>query len=333
MRTAIFALLLATAAAAPVLAQQSGDLEGRVTVVEKQLRAVQRKVFPGGNPGYFEPDMQAAPPAPDTSGTPAGSAVSDLTARVGALEASVRQLTNQTEVNNHRLDVLEQGFAKMKADTDSRLGQIEGGGAPAPGGQPGMPLPPPSPNAGAPVPQSGGAGSPPPFGPSGRKPLPAGVDAAPPPGGDTMGGQAAVDTAAPATPKTGDPAEDTYMAGYNLWNQKRYPEAEAKLKEVVDKYPNNRRASYAQNLIGRSYLDDNQLSSAADAFLASYKNFPRGERAPESLYYLGVTLTRLKKADRACRVFDELRDVYGATMNATLKSRVAQGRTDAKCGA
>jgi TolA-binding protein len=101
---------------------------------------------------------------------------------------------------------------------------------------------------------------------------------------------------------------------------------------VVAKYPDSARASYAQNLLGRSYLDDGQLSSAAEAFLTSYKRFPKGERASDSLYYLGVTLTQLKKSGQACQVFDEFRDVYGPTASATLKTRVAAGRADAKCG-
>jgi TolA-binding protein len=322
MRLAL-AFLLASAAT-PALAQSSAELGQRVDRVEKELRAVQRKVFPGGNPDYFEPQISAPVPVPTADGTPATSAVSDLTARVAALETQVRQLTNQSEVNNHRLDVIEQNYAKMQADTDYRLRQIETG------------------TAGA-APATGAA--PVPFGPGGRTSQPA--RPAPADTGDTMGDQARTDAAppaagpgpdtggapVPAVAKTGDPAEDGYMAGFQLWSQKRYAEAETQLKQVVAKYPTHKRASYAQNLLGRAYMDDGQLSTAADAFLTSYKKFPRGERAADSLYYLGVTLTKLKKQSQACQVFDELRDVYGATINPTLKGRVATARSDAKCGA
>ena len=322
MRLALLSLLLCGGATMAV-AQSGADLSGRVDRVEKELRAVQRKVFPGANPDYVEPQITAPAAAPSETGTPATSAVGDLTARVNALETQVRDLTNQTEVNNHRLDQLEQTVTRAKTDTEDRLGRLEAGGvgATAPGDQVA------------------------PFGPAGRKP-PRSVDA---PAfaadrGDTMGDQVAgaggamAATVAPASSaavpvKTGDPAEDAYMAAYALWSQKRYADAEAALKDVVARYPSSKRASYAQNLLGRAYLDDGQLSAAADAFLTSYKRFPRGERAPDSLYYLGQALTRLKKAGQACQVYDELRDVYGATINATLKSRVDQGRADAKCGA
>jgi TolA-binding protein len=336
MRLAIIALLLA-GTAAPALAQSSdGALPGRVDKLEHEMRAVQRKVFPGANPTYFEP--QIAPPAapPADAGTPASSALSDLTGRVSALEQQLQQLTNQAEENGHRLTVLEQQYAKLKGDTDYRLNALEqpGGGAagaPAPAG-PGAPPP------GRPTASNAAS---PPFGPAGRKPV-AG-NAAPPPA-DTMGDDAgpsappppppvatAAAPTAPAIAKTGDPAEDGYMQGYALWSQKRYGDAETLLLQVVAKYPKHKRASYAQNLLGRAYMDDGQLSEAAKAFYTSYKQFPRGERAPDSLYYLGVTLTKLKKTSDACQAFDEFRDVYGPTANATLKARVAQGRVDAKC--
>lgn len=333
MRFVLFALLLCGGASA-ALAQSTADLSGRMDRVEKELRAVQRKVFPGGNPDYFEPQITAPVAPPTQTGTPATSAVGDLTARVNALETQVRDLTNQTEVNNHRLDQLEQSFSRMKADTEDRLGHLETGGAQTGGGQNGA--------AQGGVATAGDAAQPASFGPAGRKP-PRGTDATlAPAASDRMGDQAAAaggamaapaPAATPALVKTGDPAEDAYMAGYALWSQKRYADAEASLKDTVAKYPTSKRASYAQNLLGRAYMDDGQLTAAADAFLTSYKRFPRGERAPDSLYYLGLTLTKLKKQSQACQVYDELRDVYGATINATLKTRVDEGRADAKCGA
>jgi len=333
MRLAIIALLLA-GTAAPALAQSDDQLPGRVDRLEKEMHAVQRKVFPGGNPEYFEPQITPAAPPAAAAGSPASSAISDLTGRVSALEQQVQQLTNQAEQNDHRLTVLEQQFAKLKGDTDYRLNTIEGGAGAAGAGATGA--------QGGPPPASGG-GSPAPFAPQGRKPAAGRTGAS----ADTMADEAGdaapasagpppsipPSSAAPEIAKTGDPAEDGYMLGYSLWTQKRYADAEAQLTQVVAKYPKSKRASYAQNLIGRSYLDDGQLSDAAKAFYASYKQFPRGDRAPDSLYYLGQTLARLKKNADACQAYGEFQDVYGATANATLKARVAQGRADAKCGA
>jgi TolA-binding protein len=324
MRLAIIALLLA-GTAAPALAQDQ-SIPGRVDKLEHEMHAVQRKVFPGANPDYFEPQIapQAAPP-PD-AGSPASSAVSDLSQRVSALEQQVQQLTGQVEENGHRLDQLEQNYQKMKGDTDFRLNALEGHGAPPPqAGGPGTPPP-------ATV-SSSDPNAPSPFGPKGRKPV---TGAPAPTMADESGNQAPPPAAAgpavmPALAKTGDPAEDQYMLGYTLWTQKRYADAETQLKAVAAKYPKHKRASYAQNLLGRAYLDEGKPAMAAEAFYANYQKNPRGERAPDSLFYLGQSLMQLKKPKEACRVYDELRDVYGATMPASLKDKTTKARTDAAC--
>jgi TolA-binding protein len=330
MRLAIIALLLA-GTAAPALAQD-GAIPGRVDKLEHEMRAVQRKVFPGANPEYFDPQIAPQQAPPPDAGSPASSAVSDLSQRVSALEQQVQQLTNQTEVNNHRLDLLEQNYQKMKGDTDYRLNALEGHGVPPSPAQGGMVDGGPPPAAPATV-SSSDPNAPAPFGPKGRKPV-TGTSA--PTMGDEAGNQAppaASPAAMPALTKTGDPAEDQYMLGYTLWTQKRYADAETQLRAVVAKYPKHKRASYAQNLLGRAYMDDGQLSDAAKAFYASYKQFPRGERAPDSLYYLGQTLQQLKKTSDACQAYGEFDDVYGATAAPALKARVKQAQADAKCGA
>ena len=132
-------------------------------------------------------------------------------------------------------------------------------------------------------------------------------------------------------PSTGNAAEDEYLYGYRLWSAKKYPEAQAQLKKMVATYPKDRRASYAQNLLGRSYLDEGKPSLASMAFYDNYKKFPDGERAPDSLYYLGSALVKLDKAADACKVYGELTDVYGATISAKMKADVAKARIAAKC--
>jgi TolA-binding protein len=132
-------------------------------------------------------------------------------------------------------------------------------------------------------------------------------------------------------PSTGDPAEDGYVYGFRLWQAKMYSEAEAALKQVADKYPNHRRASFAQNLLGRAYLDDGKPALAAVALYDSYKKWPKGERAAESLYWLGQALTDLKKPADACKVYAQFGDDYAATASASLKAQVAAGQKRAKC--
>jgi len=323
------AALLATSAL-PTFAAEPGTLDQRVDRVEKQLKAVQRKVFPGGDAAFQAPEI-ARPETQVTIGTPASTPLNDLTARVDALEKSVAQLTGQVEQDAHRLDLLSQQATQDRQEFTTRLKTLEAAGAPAPADA----------TAAPPADESAPAGVPPkgvkpfstvtpvkavPGAPAKATTKPVPAKPAPAVADDT----AAADAAA-SGPSTGDPAEDAYMAGYKLWTQKKYPQAETALAAVAKKYPKHKRASYAQNLLGRAYLDDGQPARAAEAFAANYTANPHGERAPESLYFLGQSLMQLKKPADACRVYDELASAYPDKLTGSLKTRLATGRADAKC--
>ena len=132
-------------------------------------------------------------------------------------------------------------------------------------------------------------------------------------------------------PSTGDAFEDGYSYGYRLWEAKFYPEAQVQLQDVIAKYPKHKRASFARNLLGRSWLDDGKPATAVKIFYDNYKNDPKGERAPESLYFLGDALTDLGKAPEACEAFGQLASAYPSEASGRLASRLAEGRKKAKC--
>jgi len=234
-------------------------------------------------------------------------------------------LTGQVEQDQHRLDLLSQQSAQDRQEFTVRLKALETAAAPPTGAAPppeddtaGVPPRSAAPVRGKPaaaLPDKGAAATTKPTSGKPLKPTPPAAD------DDT-------DVAATAG---ADPAEDAYMAGYKLWTQKKYSQAEATLAAVAKKYPKHKRASYAQNLLGRAYLDDGQPARAAEAFAANYTTNPRGERAPDSLYFLGQSLVALKKPTDACRVYDELTSAYSDKIDASLKSKVAAARTTAKC--
>ncbi len=297
-------LLLASVAAGPVLAQ-SDPLTQRVGKLEKEMTAVQRKVFPNGV--AIEPEVRTGT-VPTAAGNPATSPVADLTARVDALESQLQALTGQVETSGNRIRKLEEALGAY----DARLKALETTETAA--------VSPVATNtSAAPAPKSTAAGTQ----PTPAKPVP--VAKADP---DRKAAIAAVEI-----PATGDAIEDAYTYGFRLWSAKLYPEAQVKLKEFVAKYPSHKRASYAQNLLGRAYLDEGKPALASVAFYDNYQKMPRGERASESLYWLGVALTKLKKSADACKVYREFDDVYAEKASADLKAKVAKGKTDAKCAA
>lgn len=319
----VIAVLLASAATAGGAQTTTGQLDLRVGKLEKELKAVQRTVFPQGVP--VQPDLSATPSTATPAGNPASAPLSDLTTRVDALEKSLSALTGTGEQNGYRIKQLEEALAKVQ----TRLVALEGGGTPA--------------ATSAAVPATGGPASaatpvlatasttPKPVTPkpviAAPKPATASVAAKPDPAR-----KAAV--AAVEIPATGDAEEDSYSYGFRLYTAKFYPEAQAKLKEFTAKYPATaKRWSYAQNLLGRAYLDEGKPALASVAFYDNYQKAPRGERAADSLTWLGQALVRLKKPADACKVFVELSDVYAAKLTADQKARAAKGRADAKCAA
>jgi TolA-binding protein len=135
----------------------------------------------------------------------------------------------------------------------------------------------------------------------------------------------------PAAASSSAAAEEAYNAGFRLWEAKRYGEAQQALEAVAKRYPDSKWASWASNLAGRAYLDAGKPATAAKTFLANYQGNPKGERAADSLYFLGQALVALDKPADACKAYDELQDVYGAGMRDWLRQRLPDARRLAKC--
>lgn len=292
------AAALALVAVTPVAIAQESTVDKRVERLEKQMRAVQRSVFPGGSPAFFEGEI-----APDnTPGERVRSSapVIDLTARVDALEEQLQALTGQTEQNAYQLRELEKQFTAYKAEMDKRLAARSAAtetAALAPAVRP-----------------TTGTAAP------AKKPAADKADA------NRLALVKKVEV-----PATGNEVEDAYTYGFRLWDAKLYPEAEAQLKQVVAKWPRSNWASYAQNLLGRSYLDEDKPSLAAVAFYNNYKDRPNGARAPHSLMYMGVALTRLDRKADACKAFRELEEVYGDKAPKDVRDDAAAAKSKAGC--
>lgn len=284
-------------------------IEKRVDRLEKEVRAVQRKVFPGGTP--VEPDIIAAEPVaavPPPSSTP----VTDLLARVTALESQQATLTGQVEQNSYRLKLLEQKFEEMKAQATPPVASV----APTPVPSVTLAAPTPAPKAVAATPAP--------------KPLPTKPSAVATTGSADEARKAAV--AAIDKPASGDTANDAFTYGFRLWSAKFYPEAQAQLKTTLDKYGSTSIGSRTQNLLGRAYYDDGKVTLAAKTLYENYRLRPTGDRAAESLVWLGESLIQMKRLKDACLAYESLADEYGTKLSATQKSMMEKGRARAKCG-
>ncbi len=285
--------------AIPAAAQQD-DADARLRKVEAEVRAIQRKVFPGGDGRFFTPEVTTpgtiTPPA---ATGPSTSAVTDILGRMDSIEAQIARLTAQTEENANEL-------AQLTARVDAM------GGPP----QTGIGLPAPAP-ATAELPPAGRTGE-----------ILAPPQAARP---ATPSAQRVAAVQAIAKPQTDDAGDDEYTYGFRLWEAKFFPEAQQQLQLFVEKYPRHSRVSYGRNLLGRAYLDDGKPREAAPWFLQNYQSDKQGARAADSLLFLSEAMIAIGDTSRACIALAEFGETYPALAAGRLASQYQADRSKVKC--
>jgi TolA-binding protein len=278
---------------ASALAQrQQVTPEQRLERLERQVQQVQRQVFPKGRPA-------------DTAGfvdEPAAtqSSVVTLDQRLQALERQMADILRQSEENGNRLRNVEADLTKTKADQEQRIATLEQRLTEA---------------AAAAVPAA-------------AEPVPPPKAAAAKPKPDAAVTAASLTTTATAETDTG---EQAYSEGFHRWEAGQFDQAIASLKAFTAAYPKHRRVSYANNLIGRALLDQGKARDAAAVFLANYRANSRGDRAPDSLYYLGQAEVKLGQPSQACKAYAELDAVYGSKVRADLRKQVDQAKDASQC--
>lgn len=274
---------------------QVQSIDKRVGALESQMNAVQRKIFPGDKK-FFQPEIvpetTGATTAP-VAGSQASGPIVDLTQRVTALENQQRQMTGQIEELQYKLREIQSAMDKFRGDSEFRLNALEGKGAPA----------------------AGAATA------AGVAPVPAQVSAAQAP----AAAPPKVEPAKPATP------DDAYRLAYAKYTARDYAGASKDLSAFAAANPKHAKAADAQYWAGRAMMNDGQNAQAAKAFLAGYQNYPRSERAPSSLLWLGRSLTAMKQPKAACQALDQLKTAYPDQLKGQFATDVASARSQAKC--
>ncbi|MGB3166273.1 MAG: hypothetical protein WBA68_05785 [Alteraurantiacibacter sp.] len=271
--------------------------DARVERLERQVNALQRAVFPGGDERFFEPEItpQARQPVQGAQ-VPATTALTDVLARLDAIEQTLTRITAATEVNENALSALEERLAAMEGRSPAIAA------TPAPTPTPTGTIPVPTETRELPAP------------PTQSQPTPARVAAV----------QAIV------KPATGDAGEDEYTYGFRLWEAGFYPEAQQQLALYLERHQGHRQNSRGRNLLGRAFLDAGDARGAATHFFQNYQDDPQGDRAPDSLLYLAQSMITLGDTNRACIALAEFGDTYPALATGRLSDMYTglNGRVD-----
>ncbi|MEO0464667.1 MAG: tetratricopeptide repeat protein [Pseudomonadota bacterium] len=303
---------------------QDDNSAARMRKIEAEIRALQRQVFPGGDGTYFEPQIRPndTTSAPQT-GAPSTTALTDVLARLDAIEQQLQRLTGLTEENTNaiaglsvRVEALEtaptpSAPAELTEVSEDVAGEEEARATDSNLAAMGASQP----SETAPTSQTQ----------SQPQTQPAAAS------GPTPQRLAAVQEI--TKPQSDDAGDDAYSYGYRLWNAGFYPEARQALSKFVEDYPNHWRTSYGRNLLGRAYLDDGNADDAARWFLRNYQSDRTAARAPDSLLYLAESMIALGDTKRACIALAEFGETYPAVATGRLMDKYQTNRGRVTCDA
>ena len=306
-------------APAPAFAQDAAA-DARIRKIEAEVRALQRKVFPGGDGRFFEPQIgpggdPAAPTATTSPAATSSTAVTDILVRLDTLETQLRGLTARSEEQANALSQMELRLAALETAANMPNTTTPSSAASLPAFQP--------------APTSASATTL----PAARPPVQTTPAPTPAPAASVAAPSAARLAAVQAItkPQTADAGDDEYSYGFRLWSAGFYPEARQQLTKFVEPYPNQPRISLGRNLLGRAFLADNLPDEAARWFLRNYQANKAGDRAPDSLLYLGKAMIAKNDTRKACIALAEFGETYPLVATGRLADEYRNSLAKVKC--
>lgn len=329
---ACFLLSLATIfpAYAVSYSEQQDNLRimNRMEKLEHDLSVMQRQIYSGDTP--------SAAAQPSSTGASANTA--QLNARIDTIEEQMRELTGKIEQAEFANNKLNEKIDKLLADNDYRFNALEQkiGTAPAPAAEDASE---PQASIGEPISKkrqialqdddqtlAEGAIAPTETNPSQilGKTRRRAEDYADAPKATK---QAAQDEE--EKPKKMNPQEQYNRALAQL-RDGQYEEAEAGFKKFLATNSKDPLAGSAYYWLGETYFADKTYDKSAVQYLKSYKEFPKGKKAPDSLLKLSLSLEKLKKKKEACATLGKLDEAYPNAAN-TIKQKADEASTRLKC--
>lgn len=102
-----------------------------------------------------------------------------------------------------------------------------------------------------------------------------------------------------------------YNAAFKLLNAKKYSEAATAFDGFVKKYPKDPLTSNAYYWLGESYYARGDYTRAAEGFRKGFETSPEGQKAPDNLLKLALSLDKIKRSGEACIVLGQITGKYG----------------------
>jgi tol-pal system protein YbgF len=336
------------------------DVLNKLQRLERDMRALNRQVHRGAQPAPADAPSAARPapgrtPAsapPGAAGARLGTAyVARIEARLSDLENEIRAATGNIENFNHTMTQLSSRLDKLVTDMELRLSDLEKrllqasvrAPSPARAGAPSQaPLTPPqisgvprAPGVQQVGPTTGGASFARPAQSLGS--ISQGdLDAVKKGRASVAGQQAAMQPLMPPPPPVphilpkGTP-QVQYRFAQDLVHRAEYEKAARAFQEFIDTHPKHKLIANARYWLGRTYYVRRDYRAAAEAFLEGFRGDPEGNKAPDNLLSLGMSLSYMDKKSEACAMFGKLTSDF-PDAPGRIKRLLARERTRADCG-
>ncbi len=152
---------------------------------------------------------------------------------------------------------------------------------------------------------------------------------------------AAIEAAAksdPAKPKvtpaiTGKDFPDSnahYSYAFKLLNEKKYAESAMSFDGFVKKYPADPLTANAYYWLGESQYARGDFTRATESFRKGFEVNADGQKAPDNLYKLAMSLSQIKRQKEACVVLGKVIEKYSETATRTA-TKAEEARISMQC--
>ena len=327
MKLAACFLISGSLLLAALPARANSDMQKEIDDLREDLMVLQRQIYRGA--GSSSESAKSAAVTQDQA------AAGNVQVKIGEYDEVIRKVNGRMDTLEYQVKQLESKLDKINRDMEIRFKILEGRPVPA--------------NLSAPAPTipatyeakiaSGASKAVTGDGIQGDDLAPiAGSNVAAPKNVETSNNVdgapqplIADDTdAKPVVTSQPKSADEIYANGMEALNGGLYDEAEMAFQQILTQYPNDKLAGNAQYWIGEVYFKQGNYNKAKVAFKNGYEKYHNGNKAPDSLFKLGLTFKANKENKNACIVLSSF-GVEFPKANADLAKRVKTEATKLGC--
>jgi tol-pal system protein YbgF len=292
MRSSLVILAFLLTLSAPAWAQQNDTrgLVDRLDRLERDLNSLQSQVYRGGG------SRSGGSSSGGGDANLSGNVYAMLDDRINKLEAQMQDLTGQIEKTQFDINQLTSKLDRAAADTDFRLKQLEGKGAPA----------------AAPVPETPA--------PDAGKSANADTGLAPASGFLTHPG----DKKEPPPLLPAKPAAEQYDYAFGLLKNSDYDGATKSFQAFLAAHPSDPLAGNAAYWLGQMSFAQGHYDQAAVIFLDAYTKYPKSAKAGESLLKVGLSMANLNKKKEACAALHRFQSEFPDASDSLKRQATAE---------